>query len=56
MASSVPSARTALHEGLAAITGTGEALEGVGVYRTGLWREAAEHDRVVVLNASGVER
>jgi hypothetical protein len=56
MASSVPAARTALYEGLAALTGTGEPLENVGVYRTGLWKETQAHDRVVVLNASGVDR
>jgi hypothetical protein len=56
MASSVPAARTALYNGLAALTGPAEPLEGVGVYRTGLWKEASASDRVTVLNASGVER
>jgi hypothetical protein len=54
MASSVPGARTALYDGLAALTAT--TLSGVGVYRTGLWQEARATDRIIVLNASGVER
>ena len=56
MASSVPAARTALHEGLAALTGVSEPLEGVGIYRTGLWKEAQAHDRITVGNARDVQR
>jgi hypothetical protein len=56
MASSIPAARTNLHSGLQALTAPAGALEGVGVYRTGLWREAGEHDRVVIGNARDINR
>ena len=56
MASSIPTARTNLYTGLAGLTGSGEPLEGVGVYRTGLWREQRAHDRVVIGNARDVNR
>jgi hypothetical protein len=56
MASSVPAARTALHEGLVALTGASQPLEGVGVYRTGLWRDSRTHDRITVLNARDILR
>lgn len=56
MASSIPAARTTLYAGLQALTATGQPLEGVGVYRTGLWREEQAHDRVTVLNARNILR
>jgi hypothetical protein len=56
MASSIPAARTYLYELVDALTAEGEALEGVGVYRTGLWREAAPRDRVMLMNAIDIRR
>jgi hypothetical protein len=56
MASSVPAARTALYEGLAGLTAASGVLEGVGVYRTGLWREARAYDRIIVGNARDIQR
>lgn len=56
MASSVPNARTNLYTGLAALTGPAESLEGVGVYRTGLWREQQARDRVIIGNARDINR
>jgi hypothetical protein len=56
MASSVPGARTALYNGLLTLRDPAEPLEGVGVYRTGLWKQSGAHDRVIVMNARNVER
>ena len=56
MASSVPTARTNLYTGLLALTADGQPLDNVGVYRTGLWKEAQAHDRIVILNAREVRR
>lgn len=56
MASSVPTARANLYTGLAALTGTGQPLEGAGVYRTGLWVEQQAHDRIIVANAVDIAR
>lgn len=56
MASSIPTARTNLYTGLLALSADGQPLDNVGVYRTGLWREAQAHDRVTVLNARNINR
>jgi hypothetical protein len=56
MASSVPTARANLHTGLSALTGAALSLEGVGVYRTGMWGEDRSHDRIVIANAVDINR
>lgn len=56
MASSVPAARANLYTGLTALTATGQPLEGVGVYRTGLWAEERAPDRIVIANAVDITR
>ena len=56
MASAVPAARSALYTSLSALTAVGQPLENVGVYRTGLWREARQSDRVTLLNAVDIRR
>jgi hypothetical protein len=56
MASSIPGSRTNLYAGLTALTGASEPLEGVGVYRTGLWKEERAADRIIVANAVDIER
>jgi hypothetical protein len=56
MASSVPDARAALYTGLTGLQGAAEPLEGVGVYRTGLWRDVSARDRIIIGNARDVQR
>lgn len=54
MASSIPTARNNLYTGLAGLAAVGQPLEGVGVYRTGLWRESRTRDRVFLLNTRDI--
>jgi hypothetical protein len=56
MASSVPGARTALYQGLLTLRDPAEPLEGVGVYRTGLWQQSGANDRILILNATDIRR
>lgn len=56
MASSIPAARANLYTGLTALTVAAQPLEGVGVYRTGMWMEERAHDRVVIGNARDISR
>ena len=56
MASSIPTARTNLYTGLQALAAPAQPLAGVGVYRTGLWKEAGEHDRIIIGNARDINR
>jgi hypothetical protein len=57
MASSVPGARTALYDGLTAtFGGPTPALDGVGVFRTGLWKDVSARDRIIVGKADPVLR
>jgi hypothetical protein len=56
MASSVPAARTALYDGLLTLRGPAEPLEGVGVYRTGVWQQSGANDRILILNATDIRR
>jgi hypothetical protein len=56
MASSVPTAEVALYDGLAALTGPSGALEGVGVYDIGLWRDTSARDRIMVAESRDIDR
>lgn len=56
MSSSIPTARTNLRAGLAALAAAGQPLEGVAVIRTGQWSTITEHERVLVLNAIEISR
>lgn len=52
--STIPAARTSLYTGLLALQAT--TLAGVGVYRTGIWDERAESERITVANARNISR
>lgn len=54
MASSIPAARTGLHDLLNALTAT--TLTGVHVARTGLWKDVGEHDSIIIGNATDIDR
>lgn len=56
MASSIPTARTNLVALLDALTGTGEALEGVAVIRSGSAKARPDRETIVVLNAADIRR
>ena len=56
MASSIPGARTNLVAALEALQGTGEALEGVAVIRSGSAKARPDRETITVLNARRIER